>query len=263
MKWFGKLQGRRQLPWGILGVLVGVAVLSSGWSIYRTGDWEGAALNFGTEMAGAVVTYLLLEIVLETRQRKETLIAQMGSMIRDVAVPAVDELRRQGWLEDGSLKGGHFSKANLEGANLDGANIQNARFELANLKEAILEFAGLEGAIFEISNLEGADLERAKLEGACFNRANLQRARLWSAHLQGAELIEANLVGADFRGANLKGAKLWVANLKDAKLGGANVEEADFIGAQYNRSTSWPECFDPEAAGAILVEDEEEEDTIE
>jgi len=47
----------------ILLVLIVVALASSLWSVLRTGDWTGLALNFGTEMAGAVVTYVLLELV--------------------------------------------------------------------------------------------------------------------------------------------------------------------------------------------------------
>ena len=51
-------------------------------------NWRlgGSSFSFSTEMAGAVVTYLLLEIVLGTRQKKETLIANIGSQIKDVAL---------------------------------------------------------------------------------------------------------------------------------------------------------------------------------
>jgi hypothetical protein len=41
----------------VLLLVVVVALVSSLWSVSRTCDWEGAALNFGTELAGAVVTY--------------------------------------------------------------------------------------------------------------------------------------------------------------------------------------------------------------
>lgn len=56
-------------------------------------------------MSDAVVTYVLLQMVIGNRTRKTELIAQMGFDIRDVAVPAVDELRRHGWFTDGSLRG--------------------------------------------------------------------------------------------------------------------------------------------------------------
>jgi uncharacterized protein YjbI with pentapeptide repeats len=50
--------------------------------------------------------------------------------------------------------------------------------------------------------------------------------------------------------ANLSGAVLWGANLSGADLTGANLS-----GAKYNADTTWPEGFDPVAAGAELVED--------
>ena len=57
----------------ILLVLIGVALASSLWAVWPwpTGDWKGLALNFGTEMAGAVVTYLLLELVIGRIEKRE------------------------------------------------------------------------------------------------------------------------------------------------------------------------------------------------
>ena len=69
----------------VLLILILVALVSSLWAVWPwpTGDWKGLALNFGTEMAGAVVTYLLLELFIGGRERREAkkadLIAQMGS----------------------------------------------------------------------------------------------------------------------------------------------------------------------------------------
>jgi hypothetical protein len=61
-----RMEQVRQLPCGVLSILIVIAIVSIGWSIRQTGDWAGAALNFGTDMAGAVVIYLLLEFVLAT-----------------------------------------------------------------------------------------------------------------------------------------------------------------------------------------------------
>ena len=129
----------RSLRARVLAVLVWVAVASSLWAVSRThGGWEALALNFGTEMAGAVATYALLEVFLGTRERREAkkadLIAQMGSRVHDVAIAAAEELRRRGWLRDGSLQGAHLSEAilqeaNLWGANLRGANLFEAKFD--------------------------------------------------------------------------------------------------------------------------------------
>ena len=76
----------------------------------------------------------------------------------------------------------------------------------------------------------------------------LPHAKLTGAYMRGANLRGANLQFADLRGANLHGANLHGANLEKAKLHRANLS-----GAKYTANTQWPEGFDPEAAGAVLV----------
>ena len=88
--------------------------------------------------------------------------------------------------------------------------------------------------------LEAADLRGLTLSGANLSGANLKMANLFGVDLKGADLREANL-----RGTNLLGTDLDGANLKGA--------EYNIIG---HRPTLWPEDVDdPEARGAILVED--------
>ena len=118
-RWF-KYRWRRvkRLPLGVQGALVGMAIVSSVAGFRGTEQgWKGLSQNLGPELAGAVVIYVPLDLLLGTRQRKEVLIGQMGSDSRDVAVPADDELSRQDWLYDGSLNGAWVSGANLQGAN--------------------------------------------------------------------------------------------------------------------------------------------------
>ena len=43
--------------------------------------------------------------------------------------------------------------------------------------------------------------------------------------------------------------------MRGASLYEANLSGADLCGACYNANTLWPEGFDPEAAGAVLVDD--------
>ncbi len=210
-----------RLRWVVLCVLIAVALVSSLIALLSGSQWQDALLNFGTEMAGAVVTYALFELIIERRERekvgekqlesrKAELIAQMGSSVRDVAIPATEELRRCGWLQDGSLKRANLGDGNLQGVPLWGASLQ----------EAILVYANLEGAI----------LTGTKLQGANLGGANLQEANLGGANLQGTTLVGANLQGANLRGANLQGAILTYANLQEAK---------------YNNVTIWPEGFTP------------------
>ena len=93
---------------------------------------------------------------------------------------------------------------------------------------------------------------------AVFHKAHLERARLVGTDLEEALLDQAHLDDANLRRANLKGAVLRNANLCGADLRGANLEGATLIGdenlsqAAYDRSTIWPDGFDPAARGATL-----------
>jgi uncharacterized protein YjbI with pentapeptide repeats len=73
------------------------------------------------------------------------------------------------------------------------------------------------------------------------------------------------LSGADLRGANLSGAELTYVDLSRVNLTGADLSEADLSeafswtkadlrGAKYTSKTMWPDYFDPEAAGVVLVD---------
>ena len=83
--------------------------------------------------------------------------------------------------------------------------------------------------------------------GADLRGANLRRENLKGADLTGANLRRADLTGADLTEANLEGA-----NLKRANLEGANLEGADLTEAKADEDTTWPQGFDPVAAGVIF-----------
>jgi len=72
------------------------------------------------------------------------------------------------------------------------------------------------------------------------------------ADLRRADLFGADLEGADLSGANLNEANLYEADLNGSDLGGALLSGANLIGARANKNTTWPEGFDPEAAGVIF-----------
>jgi uncharacterized protein YjbI with pentapeptide repeats len=216
-----------RVRWGVLIGLVALALASSWWSLGRTGDLESGALNLGTELIGAVVTYALFELVIERRERRKAakkeaekkkaqLIAQLGSNVRDAAVSAAVELRRQGWLSDRSLQAANLCNADLRGADLKlahlvgaklaGANLEGADLQWAQLRETDLMVANLKEAVLLYANLEGANLIGAQLVGANLAEANLRRATLW----------RANLLRAYLSGADLNGARLWIADPKVA-----------------------------------------------
>ena len=158
-------------------------------------------------------------------------------------------------LIDADLNGANLEGANLRVANLAEANLEGANLKDANLEKANLEHANLGGANLAGANLRYADLYGANLQGANLDSANLRYAVLYSANLKGANLEGANLYYANLEYANLNGANLYYANLEYAKLQNADLEGADLRGAFYNEETLWPEGFDPEAEGAVFVED--------
>jgi hypothetical protein len=98
-------------------------------------------------------------------------------------------------------------------------------------------------------------------------RAALANAHLEEADLRGSRMLWVSLAGAHLEGADLRGSgPLWFVN-----LAGAHLERADFSGvdltqvfltgahlegAKTTASTSWPDGFDWQAAGVILVDEE-------
>lgn len=203
--------------------------------------WSGWLQNFSTEMMGAIATFALFELVVGSRNEKKNLIIQMGSKDKVTALNAVEQLRANGWLKDGSLKGAELRKANLQGANLENANLSGAWLWRANLERAYLSFANLSGARLINTNLEHADMRRANLESASLREANLERAYLGAANLSDASLMKANLEGASLREANLKGAELWAVNLKHANMWDVECDEETTLPdrAKWTPDTDW------------------------
>jgi BTB/POZ domain-containing protein KCTD9 len=243
----------------VLGILIAVALASSGLSliinIVNNVDTSPAWLvswlqNFSTEMFGAFLTYILLELVVGGRQQREAelkaegqhkqrLIIQMGSQDNGIALQGLKELKAHGWVKVGSLQGADLRRANLQGANLREANLQdanlfNSNLEGANLSEANVQDANLWNVNLHKANLREANLHKANLWQANLDRANLrgtnlQDSNLWSVNLQGADLTLAKLQGADLGWAKLQGANLKYANLQGADLRFAKFDEATIL----------------------------------
>jgi uncharacterized protein YjbI with pentapeptide repeats len=223
--------------------------------------WQSLLVNVGTDFFGVAITVLILNALQERAQEeqlKKQLIREMGSRIRDVAVPAAEELKARGWGfgKDTTLVGAFLMGADLQGANLMDAMLQDAILMDAMLQGANLKGADLQGANLGLADLQGADLFEAKLQDAFLADANLQGANLGLADLQGAILMGADLQGAilmeaKLQNADLRRAKLQGARLTNVKLRGANLKGAILSGAFYNSVTLWPDGFDSQAAGAI------------
>jgi len=49
-------------------------------------------------------------------------------------------------------------------------------------------------------------------------------------------------------------AKLVKADLRGANLQNANLQNTDLTNTKFDGDTKWPKDFDPEAAGAVLMD---------
>ncbi|MBN8596010.1 MAG: pentapeptide repeat-containing protein [Anaerolineae bacterium] len=116
----------------LVAVLAGIGVLifSSDLPSY----WQ----NIYVTIVGAIGTVLIIDQRAEQRairQRKEELIAQMGSRSNAFALEAVRLLRSKKWLMDGSMNGANLSRGELENAELQFADLQLVDMTETNLKK--------------------------------------------------------------------------------------------------------------------------------
>lgn len=206
LKW-KNLNHSERLRWKILLFLISFGLGISAFSLLSGENISAFGLNLGTELIGAVITYWLLAQILERSEQREieiqaekklkaALISQLKSQLHEDVIRAVEQLRRRGWLEDGTLRlcilantlleGAYLMKADLHGTVLEGAKLQNAKLQNANLSEAYLVNAKLTGADLRGANLKTADLRNAdlhgvKLDGTQFDiTTTLPDGRMWS-----------------------------------------------------------------------------------
>jgi hypothetical protein len=106
--------------------------------------------------------------------------------------------------------------------------------------------------------LPGVDLSRCKISGIKLPGANLSGANLSGSDLSRADLTSADLQSTNLTKANLRDARLKRADLKGADLVEADLSGANLEGAKYTVDTTWPDGFDPEKVGDILVDNDED-----
>jgi uncharacterized protein YjbI with pentapeptide repeats len=200
-------------------------------------NWFYAFLiDLSPEMVGMAFTVVVIDELNQRRieqQEKEQIIRQLGSVVNEAALESLRKIKASGWHKDGSLVGIDLWKANLKDAN----------FQEANLEKADLRSANLEGTYFWGANLKGANLVYANFRKSYLGNANLQKANLWAG---------VNLEDADLSFCDLRNATLLEADLSKAKLHWTFLR-----GAKYTDKTTWPIDFDPKAAGAIKMIQEE------
>lgn len=229
-----------QMTHRILAVLIAVAIGMAAVQIIRDSMTIDEAVNsLSTELFGAAATFYALELVIRPKKqaednaaRKQQLIRDMGSPVRNETQIAIAALRKEGWLYDGSMQMADLTNANLRRSDLTYSNLQDVAFGNANLKETKLGYANLQGANLIGAQLEAADFELANLTGADLSHAHLEKASFLGTNLFGAKLEGAFLINSNFKGANLERAHLWCAHLNVAMMRGCNLQNASAYGCQ-------------------------------
>lgn len=176
----------------IAGVIVGVegGKISSGDGFSMTkliGDFYA---NVATEAIGIAITVIVIDTLNRRRESKQDLKATLTYDLRsrspDVVRRTLTELRKRGWLDDGTLRRAYLSGADLSGADLS----------FADLSDAYLSGTNLEGTVFRSARLLNADLSQSNLQGANFSKAMLRSANLDDCNLIGTDFTEADLTSA-------------------------------------------------------------------
>jgi uncharacterized protein YjbI with pentapeptide repeats len=206
--------------------------------------------------------------MLDKRQRLRQLTSQIRHGDNKAALRAIDELRLQGWLTDGSLREADMHGANLYGADLHGAVLRNANLNRANLTRANLRDAFLMSATVRYAdltdtllneavlidtNLHGSVLHGTVLREADLTRSTLTRAVLTGTDMYGVELRGADLSNADLSRTFLQKANFYRTNLTYANLVGANLKDADLTGA-YCRGTVFADIDLSEVQGLNAID---------
>lgn len=162
--------------------------------------------NLSWELTGIAVTILLIDRLYQRaamKREQSQLLHQLHSHDHNIVLQALDLLRINGWLEEGTL-------VNL---NLADANLRSANLRYADLRYVVLRGCDLRNADLRDADLTGADLQHANLRGAQLSGAILTQVNLSHARLAGATLLAVQgLTDAQLRQvASLVGA-LWGEN---------------------------------------------------
>jgi hypothetical protein len=168
--------------------------------------------------------------------------------------------------------GKDIQKQDRSGQNLEGSDFTDANCFLTNFRDAKLSKSTFRDANLTSATFSGAQMKQCDLRGATLTNSSFQEADLSKANLEGLDLTSASFQNAKLRGAKLHKAKGFTdctkADFREADLRGANLlgmkdyggTTAKFTGAKYDKATRWPNGFDVEGSGAVLVGKDEAED---
>jgi len=200
-----------------------------------------------------------------------------GANLQDVALQNAN--LRQACLEGINLKSAKLIGSNLEAASLLYADLEEALLFRTTLKDACLNFTNLNKVVTDITvfqtaselyprqqidwedvnqqktTLRNVQLIHATLIDASLSNIDLRDAYIGKSDLAGIDLSYADLRDSTFYKTNLEGANLCKADLRRTYFNKNSLVGANLEGALYNDDTYFSDGFDPEAAGAIRVDE--------
>jgi hypothetical protein len=223
---------------GLVTTLASLAINPAG--AFSSEWWASLLQGLGAEMFGAAATFWLVELILSQRrgqerrrelyvERKTRLLVELRSRSNDAAKRAIAQLRAEGWLVDGILKGSNLSRANFYETDLDDANLESVNLEYANLEKAWLRTSKLEGASLFCAKMHGARLHYADMRNTDLSLVELQNADLTLTDLRNAVLFSSDLQNSVLVGTDLRGANLLEANLENVTFNGLKFDEATIL----------------------------------
>jgi hemoglobin-like flavoprotein len=166
------------------------------------GDWTPGFFIDG-------ILLLVLNRVIHSHERNRV-INQVASLSNEFALDAIRRCRSEGWLHDGTMEGGQYSKARLATADCSDANLNKADLSFSDLTQADFTHALLRESNLTGANLSGCDLRWSDLSDCDLSWADLRGAQLDGATLAGAKtsfaFIDPEHQGlAAFKGAMVGG----------------------------------------------------------
>lgn len=187
----------------ILGLIIAlglalIGIISGYWSFTMSGTqttmlwWGNWLQDVGTEMLGAAITILLVELVISRKRDEVSRIDQERDRRREHFIEQLKRSRSQEKRQKILTRMEHHDL--LEQAWLCGLDLSNSNLAGYSLIDADL---------FE-ANLANSSLQEADFTDAVLRRANLSCADLTAANLTEADLTESNLSGADLFKATLR-----------------------------------------------------------
>lgn len=213
----------------VSGIVIGGYLFGSSNPILE-GNMLSYITNLWTEAVSIGITVVVLDRIYSYRNTKtqrelllKQLIREMGSYDNGTAIRAIEAIKDEGWLTNGTLSGLRWKFPNLEGTNLQRANFKSSQLLGANLQYVSAYHVNFENARLDSSDLKYGKFNVANCKNASFPYVDMRYADFRYVNFENAYLPEADLENANLTNVNFKGANLFEANLQ-----GADVKQAIF-----------------------------------